>query len=798
MKKILLRLITFGIFFVATAHASVLSIPQGGTGSGQIPGVGQVPIGTTSGTTVVYIPGSVSGGSFTTTSINGVQSLTFTLTGQGAMNVETINNLTKFFVATSSASVNGILLSSDWAIFNAKQNALTTPFPVASTSLIAGTGLSLNVNTLNSSGVLSVNGSTGTITGLQNTITFPLPTASTTQNFGYTTTTISGLVGAITGNGSAGIVFTTSSGAFTIQNSGVLSLTAYSTSGLTVSTATGTPAIALNMSGGTCSAGSHIFTLNATGTVICTTDAAGGSFTTTTINNFAGLQFTIQSQGSINSATSNSTTTFYMSTSTAAVNGILLATDWVIFNAKITTTSLSASLPLVYNNTSGAFSFATTTAATTTCSSCNLVIDAFGRVTTAATGTSGTFTTTTLNGFQALQFGVIGSGVLNSSTVNSTTTFSIATATVAVDGFLRAADFVIFNNKQPSITLATSGASGIVIASSSATWTFSQPTSTASVNGYLSAGDWTLFNAKISTTTIFNNFSGYNFTVQGGTGINSSAVNSTTTFSVAAQQNFSGVTTTYFTASNASTTYVSASGSVIIASTTGDLLASAFLQIGSSTASRAALNLASGTTVTASKNGDVWNDSVENVINYNTGGLMQSVDSTIFVQTASKGVVSTTTQTSLQTTGNGTTTIPANFLRVGKTINYHWAGFLSASSSGPGTLNIGVYLGSTVISSTTQNLASSTKAGYFEINGYITVRTTGATGTVIPDGYALIPTSTPATAPCASCFASWSLGTTTAITVDTTGALIFDVRIKNSVATSSVATSTIGVLKLLN
>lgn len=56
-----------------------------------------------------------------------------------------------------------------------------------------------------------------------------------------------------------------------------------------------------------------------------------------------------------------------------------------------------------------------------------------------------------------------------------------------------------------SLTIASSGQSGIQVASSTSnlnrTWALSQPTSTASVNGYLSSGDWTTFNAKQNAIT---------------------------------------------------------------------------------------------------------------------------------------------------------------------------------------------------------------------------------------------------------------------------------------------------------
>lgn len=83
------------------------------------------------------------------------------------------DNITGVFsLSTSTASQSGFLSSENWTTFNNKQNTISFPIPVASTSLIAGRSLTLSTNQLDADAELftddfsfNVLNSTTTITG---------------------------------------------------------------------------------------------------------------------------------------------------------------------------------------------------------------------------------------------------------------------------------------------------------------------------------------------------------------------------------------------------------------------------------------------------------------------------------------------------------------------------------------------------------------------------------------------------------------------------------------------------------
>ena len=122
-------------------------------------------------------------------------------------------------------------------------------------------------------------------------------------------------------------------------------------------------------------------------------------------------------------------------------------------------------------------------------------------------------------------------GGSNSVVSASGTTIQVKKATASQDGYLAAADWTTFNNKQNAITLSTSGTSGAAtfvantlnipnytlaglggiglsalsasspLSYNNGTGAFSISQATTSVNGYLSSTDWNTFNGKQAALT---------------------------------------------------------------------------------------------------------------------------------------------------------------------------------------------------------------------------------------------------------------------------------------------------------
>jgi len=165
--------------------------------------------------------------------------------------------------------------------------------------------------------------------------------------------------------------------------------------------------------------------------------------------------------------TSSGNITLNLPTASATNRGLLSSADWAIFSAKqgtitltttgnngsatlisgtlniptytlaglggISLTSLSASSPLLYNNTTGAFSIQVANGS--------------------QNGYLSSADWTTFNSKQsALTF--------SSPLVNTSGTISIPAATSSVNGYLTSTDWSTFNNKQATITLTTTGSSG--------------------------------------------------------------------------------------------------------------------------------------------------------------------------------------------------------------------------------------------------------------------------------------------------------------------------------------------------
>lgn len=105
----------------------------------------------------------------------------------------------------------------------------------------------------------------------------------------------------------------------------------------------------------------------------------------------------------------------------------------------------------------------------------------------------------------------------------------------------------------------------------------------------------------------------------------------------------------------------------------------------------------------------------------------------LFTQTASATVANTTAETALSSTGEGSLTLPANYLRVGRTIRVKAWGYHS-STAGP-TIRIRIKLGSTTVLDTTAINSGNGTNKMWTVDGVITCRTTGGSGTVFGQGF---------------------------------------------------------------
>ena len=240
--------------------------------------------------------------------------------------------------------------------------------------------------------------------------------------------------------------------------------------------------------------------------------------------------------------TSSGSITLNLPTASATNRGLLSSSDWASFNSKqgtitltttgnngsatlvsgtlniptytlaglggISLTSLSASSPLLYNNTTGAFS-----------------------IQVANGSQSGYLSSSDWTAFNSKQAAL----TFSSPLVNTAGTISIPAATSSVNGYLTSTDWSTFNNKQATITLTTTGSSGAATLIGA---TLNIPNYTGGLSGYvpytgattnvdlgeyeLKAGQLTLDTSPTGTaavaTTRWNNTIGSSeTTLKGGT-----------------------------------------------------------------------------------------------------------------------------------------------------------------------------------------------------------------------------------------------------------------------------------------
>lgn len=167
----------------------------------------------------------------------------------------------------------------------------------------------------------------------------------------------------------------------------------------------------------------------------------------------------------------------------------------------------------------------------------------------------------------------------------------------------------------------------------------------------------------------------------------------------------------------------------------------------------------------------------------------------LFAQTSDQAVANTVTETSIIGTGNGTMTLPANYLVAGKTLRIRIGGVYSTPALSTPSVLIKLKYGSTVIATvTTSSLLTAATALQFDGQAMITCRSVGTTGSVVVHGSLLYSTGAVGTN---SLDALNNAGSPT--TIDTTTANLLDVTIIwDSATTTRIVKTTISAMEALN
>ncbi|MDO8504747.1 MAG: hypothetical protein Q7S36_02735, partial [Candidatus Liptonbacteria bacterium] len=190
-----------------------------------------------------------------------------------------------------------------------------------------------------------------TITGTSSLQGLTFTNATGTGTFSAGTSTINGNL-TIASNGNLILGATTR-----IDYLGQGTLATTTISALTISGISGlTQCLRVDSSGVVSGSGSNCATFTTT-----TISAAG-----TTLSQTA-YTFATSGNSGLSISANGSTLTWTLATATANQSGFLASADFATFSAKITTTSLSATAPIVYNNSTGAFTFATTSITGSSC-----------------------------------------------------------------------------------------------------------------------------------------------------------------------------------------------------------------------------------------------------------------------------------------------------------------------------------------------------------------------------------------------------------------------------------------------
>lgn len=181
-------------------------------------------------------------------------------------------------------------------------------------------------------------------------------------------------------------------------------------------------------------------------------------------------------------------------------------------------------------------------------------------------------------------------------------------------------------------------------------------------------------------------------------------------------------------------------------------------------------------TTVGTNTGGLGYNSTNKALNAYTAGIEQYLGGILYRATANKTVASTASKVSLiPTSGVGTVTLPANFFTAGRMLRYTIRGVVQAVNT-TDTLQFDLLLGGTSISLSTARARAITNQRGFEITGELVCYTTGVSGTIT--GGATYMELQPS-------YVNFVWTPATGVTVNTTGALAFDITAQWSASSAS-------------
>lgn len=155
-----------------------------------------------------------------------------------------------------------------------------------------------------------------------------------------------------------------------------------------------------------------------------------------------------------------------------------------------------------------------------------------------------------------------------------------------------------------------------------------------------------------------------------------------------------------------------------------------------STSSAASVNIPDGADVTSPSPGDIWFGKGA-LRHAQATGFVTALEAWIYAATASVTLTGTTNEVDLiSATGEGNKTLPKEWFREGRTLKVTAGGRHSTPASSPTTMTFKLYLNAiNVVSTIAITPATSMTNRGWQTTFYVTCRTTGAGGTIMPYGH---------------------------------------------------------------